>query len=332
MGKKDKDSKKSGKGKKGKDAKDPKDKALKKAAKKLKGDQAVAEAVVQSTVELADGASSFTEALKVTEGFVLADVDPRSTPAYAGDKASAEADLAAADEELDELQERLYAMSREGGTKKVLLVIQGMDTSGKGGIMRHVVGSVDPQGVEITAFKAPTAEEKKHPFLWRIRKALPGPGMIGVFDRSHYEDVLVVRVHDLVPRAQWQRRYATINTFEQGLVDDDTTIIKVMLHISADEQKDRLAERLERPDKHWKYNPRDLDEREHWDDYQEAYQVLLERCSPEHAPWFVVPADRKWYARLAVQQLLLEHLRTLDLTWPEADFDVEAEKARLAEL
>ena len=272
----------------------------------------------------------FSDALRVGDGFVLADVDPRATPAFDGDKQAGKDALAAADDELDDLQERLYAESKKGGTRRVLLVIQGMDTAGKGGIMRHVVGAVDPQGTQITAFKAPTAEEKKHPFLWRIRRALPEPGMIGVFDRSHYEDVLVVRVHDLVPPAQWKRRYATINDFEQGLVEDDVTLIKVMLHISADEQKDRLMERLERPDKHWKFNPGDLDEREHWADYQEAYQAVMDRCSPPHAPWFVVPADRKWYARLAVQQILLEHLRGLDLQWPEADFDVEANKERLA--
>src|SRR5699024_8029882 len=213
--------------------------------------------------------------------------------------------LAAADDELDTRQEQLFAMSRTGDTRRrVLLVIQGMDTSGKGGIMRHVVGSVDPQGVSITAFKKPTEEEREHPFLWRIRKALPEPGIIGVFDRSHYEDVLVVRVHDLVPPHQWARRYSTINDFEKDLVDDEVTIIKVMMHLSPQEQKERLAERLARPDKHWKFNPGDLDERQHWADYQEAYRVLLDRCSPEHAPWFVVPADRKWYARLAVQQLL----------------------------
>ncbi|WP_298746798.1 PPK2 family polyphosphate kinase [uncultured Serinicoccus sp.] len=275
-------------------------------------------------------AATFGKALRVGEGFTLADVDPRSTPAFTGDKQAGKDALVAADAELDTLQEQLFAQSRAGGRRRVLLVVQGMDTSGKGGIMRHVVGSVDPQGVEHTAFKAPSAEEKKHPFLWRIRRALPGPGMIGVFDRSHYEDVLVVRVHDLVPPAQWKRRYATINRFEETLADDDVTIVKVMLHISPQEQKARLGERLERPDKHWKFNPRDLDEREHWADYQEAYQVLLERCSTERAPWFVVPADRKWYARLAVQQLLLEHLRGLDLTWPAADFDVEEQQARLA--
>src|SRR5690606_8551987 len=155
----------------------------------------------------------------------------------------------------DELQEQLYAMGTAGSRKRLLLVIQGMDTSGKGGIMRHVVGSVDPQGVEITAFKKPTAEELAHPFLWRIRNALPGPGKIGVFDRSHYEDVLVVRVHDLVPRSQWSRRYTTINNFEQELVEDGVTVIKVMLHISKEEQGSRLRERLDRPDKYWKYNP-----------------------------------------------------------------------------
>lgn len=272
----------------------------------------------------------FSDALRVGEGFTLADVDPRSTPVFTGEKADGKAALAEADEELDHLQEQLYAHGRSGGAERVLLVVQGMDTSGKGGIMRHVVGSVDPQGVELTAFKAPTAEEKAKPFLWRIRQALPGPGMIGVFDRSHYEDVLVVRVHDLVPPGQWKRRYATINTFERGLVEDGTTMIKVMLHVSNGEQRERLAERLERPDKYWKYNPGDVDERMHWDDYQEAYQAALERCSTDAAPWFVVPADRKWYARLAVQQLLLEHLRGLGLTWPEADFDVEAEKERLA--
>src|SRR5690606_1236521 len=231
---------------------------------------------------------------------------------------------------LDALQEMLFAGSTAGDRRRVLLVVQGMDTAGKGGIMRHVVGAVDPQGVQIRAFKQPTEEEKKHPFLWRIRKALPDAGMIGVFDRSHYEDVLVVRVHDLVPPAQWGRRYATINDFEQGLVDDGVTLIKVMLHISPEEQKERLTERLDRPDKYWKYNPGDVDERAHWDAYQEAYQVALERCSTDAAPWFVVPADRKWYARLAVQRLLLEHLRALDLRWPPADFDVAAEQERLA--
>ncbi|WP_404383060.1 polyphosphate kinase 2 family protein [Knoellia locipacati] len=274
--------------------------------------------------------AAFTAALRAGEGFDLASLDPRSTPGFDGDKAAGEATQAGMGERLAELQERLYAESRGGGTRSVLLIIQGMDTSGKGGIMRHVVGSFDPQGVEITSFKAPSDEEKKHPFLWRIRNALPSPGDIGVFDRSHYEDVLIVRVHDLVPRSQWSRRYAQINDFEATVVASGTTVIKVMLHISSGEQKARLAERLERPDKHWKYNPGDLDERSHWADYQLAYQDAVEKCSTEVAPWFVVPADRKWYARLAVTHLVLEHLEALDPQWPRADFDVEAEKKRLA--
>jgi PPK2 family polyphosphate:nucleotide phosphotransferase len=273
---------------------------------------------------------SFTRALEAGPGFVLAECDPRSTPAYDGDKAAGGELLAATVPELDDLQERLYADSKAAGTAAVLLVVQGMDTSGKGGIMRHVVGSVDPQGVRYTAFKAPTREEREHPFLWRIRNALPRPGQIGVFDRSHYEDVLIARVQNLVPPATWGRRYGQINTFEQSVTQTGTTIIKVMLHISSDEQKARLTARLEDPDKHWKYNPSDVDERERWPAYQEAYQVAIEKCSTEHAPWFVVPADRKWYARLAVQHLVVEHLRAMAPQWPAATFDVEAEKARLS--
>jgi PPK2 family polyphosphate:nucleotide phosphotransferase len=274
--------------------------------------------------------SLFTRALKAGPGFVLSERDPHSTPAYDGDKAAGGELLAATVPELSDLQERLYAESKVGGTRSVLLVVQGMDTSGKGGIMRHVVGSVDPQGVRYTAFKAPTKEEREHPFLWRIRKALPRPGEIGVFDRSHYEDVLIARVRNLVSPATWSRRYGQINTFEETVTQAGTTIIKVMLHISSEEQKARLMTRLEDPKKHWKYNPNDVDERERWPAYQEAYQVAIEKCSTEHAPWFVVPADRKWYARLAVQQLLVEHLREMAPQWPAATFDVEAEKARLA--
>lgn len=279
-----------------------------------------------------DLAPRIVEKLRVTKGFDLASVDASSTPGYKGDKATAEELLAACDAEVDELQERLYANGRDGQGPSILLVVQGMDTSGKGGIMRHVVGSVDPQGISLTSFKAPNAEEKKHPFLWRVRRALPKPGMIGVFDRSHYEDVLIVRVHNLVPASTWQRRYGQINTFEQSVTDSGTKIIKIMLHIDADEQKARLSERLDRPDKWWKFNPGDLDERAYWDHYQEAYQVLLDKTSTDTAPWYVVPANRKWYARLAVQQILLHHLRGLDQPWPEAEFDVEEQKARLAEL
>jgi PPK2 family polyphosphate:nucleotide phosphotransferase len=273
---------------------------------------------------------AFADALRVADGFILAELDAHSTPGFEGDKAAGEEALAARAGEISQFQERLYAESKGEVKRSLLLVVQGMDTSGKGGIMRHVVGQMDPQGVKYTAFKAPTAEERKHPFLWRIRNALPSPGQVGVFDRSQYEDVLIVRVHELVPRATWSRRYAQINDFEAKAIADGTTIVKVMLHVSADEQKARLTERLEREDKHWKYNPGDVDERLRWPQYQEAYQAVLEKTSTDAAPWFVVPADRKWYARLAVQNLVLEHLAAMDPQWPAADFDVEAEKQRLA--
>ena len=269
--------------------------------------------------------------LRVRPGFRLADVDPGSTPGFDGvEKDNADEALAAGVGVLAELQEMLFANSRSGDPRRVLLVLQAMDTAGKGGIVRHVVGAVDPQGIRPYAFKAPTEEERAHDFLWRVRKRLPDAGLIGVFDRSHYEDVLVGRVRALAPAAEIEERYGLIKTFEQEVVDADTTIVKVMLHIGSDDQKERLAERLERPDKHWKYNPGDIDERMRWAAYQEAYQIALERTSTDAAPWFVVPAEKKWYARLAVQHLLIDALQRLDLSWPPATFDVEVEKARLA--
>jgi PPK2 family polyphosphate:nucleotide phosphotransferase len=276
--------------------------------------------------------SPVARALRVGPGFRLADVEADSTPAFDGDKADGKRALADGAERLSDLQERLFAQARGGAsTASVLLVLQGMDTSGKGGIMRHVVGAVDPQGVHHHAFKAPTEEERSHDFLWRIRRQLPEPGIIGVFDRSHYEDVLVVRVRSLVPEAEWRGRYDVINDFEREVAGAGTSIVKVMLHISPREQKKRLAQRLERPDKYWKYNPGDVDERAAWPQYQAAYQDALTRCSTDVAPWFVVPADRKWYARWAVQQLLLETLEEIDPKWPPPTFDVAAEKRRLAE-
>ncbi len=209
-------------------------------------------------------------------------------------------------------------------------MLQAMDTAGKGGIVRHVVGGVDPQGVHIHAFKAPTDEEKAHDFLWRVRAELPAPGIIGVFDRSHYEDVLIHRVRGFSTPEVVEERYGIITDFEAELAASGITMIKVMLHISADEQKSRLSERLDRDDKHWKYNPGDVDERMLWPAYQEAYQIALSRTTTAVAPWYVVPANHKWYARWAVQQLLLEALEALDPQWPAADYDVEAEKKRLA--
>ena len=205
-----------------------------------------------------------------------------------------------------------------------------MDTSGKGGVIRHAIGMVDPQGVKIKAFRAPTEEEKEHHFLWRIERELPPPGIIGIFDRSHYEDILVVRVRNLVEESIWGPRYDEINTWEQRLLDAGTIVIKCFLHISSAEQKERLLARLDDPTKHWKYNPGDIEERARWFAYAEAYQAVLEKCSTQLAPWFVIPADRKWYRNWAVAQLLVEHLRALNLDWPVADFDVETEKKRLA--
>jgi PPK2 family polyphosphate:nucleotide phosphotransferase len=259
--------------------------------------------------------------------------DPRATPGFDGGKRAGRKHLAERDGALSELQERLYAAHRgaaESG-RGVLLIVQGMDTSGKGGIMRHVVGAVDPQGVDITAFKAPTEEEAQHDFLWRIRPHVPAAGMIGVFDRSHYEDVLIHRVHGWADEEEIERRYRAINDFEVEIAAQGTTIVKVMLHVSYAEQGARLMERLERPDKHWKFSPGDIDERGRWSAYMDAYSAALGATSTPHAPWVVVPADRKWYARIAVQQLLLQALETIDPQWPAADFDVAEQTLRLRE-
>jgi PPK2 family polyphosphate:nucleotide phosphotransferase len=269
--------------------------------------------------------------LRIGERFALREVPTSSTPGFEGGKRDGERMLARHTDELAGLQERLFAESRAGGIRSVLLVLQAMDTGGKGGIIRHVVGAIDPQGTRVHGFGKPTPEELEHDFLWRVRRELPPAGVVGVFDRSHYEDVLIGRVRALAPPAELERRYGAIVDFENELVAAGTTILKVMLHLGRDEQKERLAERLDRADKHWKYNPGDLAERALWPAYQAAYQTALERTSTATAPWYVVPADRKWYARIAVQRLLLDALRRLDPRWPSADFDVAAERKRLAE-
>ncbi|WP_436788912.1 PPK2 family polyphosphate kinase [Yinghuangia sp. YIM S10712] len=276
---------------------------------------------------------SVRDALRLHGGAVdLAGADTRATPHWFGGKQEALADIAAMEPRLAELQERLYAQAAGGGSRKrLLLVLQGMDTSGKGGVVKHVIGQFNPSGCHIHAFKAPTREELAHPFLWRVRRAVPEPGIIGIFDRSHYEDVLIARVRGIVPRTVWARRYATINRFEQSLHDDGVTIVKVFLHISYAEQRARLLERLENPDKHWKFGPGDIDERALWPDYEEAYEAVLQKCTTDAAPWYVVPADRKWYRNWAISRLLLEHLEELDPRYPPAHFDVETERKRLLE-
>jgi PPK2 family polyphosphate:nucleotide phosphotransferase len=275
-----------------------------------------------------------SEILRVPAGGVdVRTIDTRATPAAeGGGKRKAEAlydELAA---RLADLQEMLYAEGRSGGKRSVLLVLQGLDTSGKSGTIKHVLGQVDPQGVRISAFKAPTPEERKHDFLWRIKRQLPAPGMIGVFDRSHYEDVLVVRVRDLAPKSTWSRRYDTINRFEERAVRNGTTILKCFLHISFVEWCERQLARLDDAAKHWKFNPGDVDDAALWDDYLDAYNDALARCNTDAAPWFAIPADHKWHRNLAVTRLLVEHLAALDLSWPAGTFDVDEQRQRVLEM
>ncbi|WP_282695697.1 PPK2 family polyphosphate kinase [Streptomyces sp. CC208A] len=279
-------------------------------------------------------AASLVEALRLPPGepVDLSAYDPRATPGGPdgpADKTAGTTATAALGPRLASLQERLYAASTAGDRRRLLLVLQGMDTSGKGGTVKHVIGHFNPSGCRIRAFKAPTPEEREHPFLWRITRALPEPGEIGIFDRSHYEDVLVARVRELAPAEEVERRYAEIDRFERTLAEDGVTLVKVFLHLSYAEQRSRLLERLDNPEKHWKFDPGDIEERTRWGAYQKAYELALERCSTPAAPWFLVPADRKWYRNWAVSRLLLEHLEALDPQYPPADFDVAEYRRRL---
>ncbi|MDQ3578302.1 MAG: polyphosphate kinase 2 family protein [Actinomycetota bacterium] len=272
---------------------------------------------------------SVRDALRFRAGATGFSSHPRDTPVGPSSKSDAAEDLVAVGAKLAAAQEALWAEGVVGGgTRNVLLVLQGMDTSGKGGTIDHVCGLVNPQGLRVASFKKPTAAERKHDFLWRIRKELPPPGCIGVFDRSHYEDVLIARVDSLVPAATWEKRYDLINEFEAELVECGTTVIKCYLDISPEEQRERLISRLEDPAKQWKFNPGDLVARSKWSAYQEAYAAVLERCSTEAAPWYVIPADRKWYRNWSVAHLLLEILTELDPRLPDPDYDV-AEQLRL---
>jgi PPK2 family polyphosphate:nucleotide phosphotransferase len=259
----------------------------------------------------------------------VADIPTDATPIGPRSKAEAEEAMAALGERLAAQQEMLFARGIAGDARSVLLVLQGMDTAGKDGVIKHVVGLVDPGGISLVSFKKPTEEELAHDFLWRIEKQVPGPGRLGVFNRSQYEDVLIVRVHQLVRESVWAARYAQINDFEQRLVDGHTTLIKCFLHVSRAEQTERLLARLEDPTKYWKYNPGDVDERGHWDDYQRAYSAAIGNCNTDAAPWYVIPSDRKWYRNWAVAALLLEKFEELDLSYPPAGFDVEVEKRRV---
>ena len=271
------------------------------------------------------------DVLRAGNGFDLASLDRNSSPGWDGGKKEAKALMASRVALLPELQERLFAEGRTGGKRSVLCIIQGLDTAGKGGIVRHVMGSVDPQGVSLRSFGVPNEEEMKHHYLWRIRKALPPAGQIGVFDRSHYEDVLVVRVNNLVPEEQWQKRYDEINKFEADLVADGTIVLKFALMVSHEEQGLRLMERLDRSDKHWKYNTGDLTTRGKWQEFQTAYQAVFERTSTEQAPWYVLPADHKWFPRLVITEILTRTLSEMQLGWPKPRWSVETQRRKLAE-
>jgi PPK2 family polyphosphate:nucleotide phosphotransferase len=263
---------------------------------------------------------------QVSDGrFRMADVDPDSRPGLNAGRKRALKDIKAEQGDLFELHERLYAERK----RSLLVVLQGMDTSGKDGTVTHVMRNFNPQGVLVTSFKAPTPAEKRHGFLWRIRKRLPIPGDIGIFNRSHYEDVLIARVHELAPARVIERRYGLINDFEKALVKDGTTIVKLCLHISYNEQRRRLMDRLKDPDKQWKFSEHDIDERAYWDDYMSAYGLALTRCSTDWAPWYVIPANDKVYRDWAVSRILLESLREMDPQYPRPKLNVPRLRKRL---
>jgi PPK2 family polyphosphate:nucleotide phosphotransferase len=257
--------------------------------------------------------------------------DTRATPGFTGSgKADAITAICHLGPHLADMQEQLYAEGHTGGQRSLLLVLQGMDTAGKGATVKHVFGLMNPMGVQYHAFKQPTRKEREHHFLWRVKRRLPPPGIVGVFDRSHYEDVVVVRVRELMPPEIWSCRYGIINRFEGKLAASGTRVVKCFLHISQEEQKRRLIARLDDPTKRWKYSPADVDERAYWDDYQQAYSDALRKCNTEAAPWYAVPADRRWYRNWAVTKILAEQLEEMALAWPTPHGrDLEEERARL---
>ena len=248
----------------------------------------------------------------------LAKTETGSTKGAPGDKKITEAASAVLNEELAGLQERLWAEN----SRSLLVVLQAIDAGGKDGAIRKVFGGVNPQGCRVTSFKAPSDEELSHDFLWRVHQNTPRKGEIGIFNRSHYEDVLVVRVHDLVPKKVWSKRYSIINDFEAGLAAAGTTVVKFFLHISKEEQAERFRKRLENPEKHWKFRRGDLEERKNWDEYQEAFEDAITKTSTAAAPWYVIPADHKWYRDWALLSVLVETLRTMDPQYPAPEEDL----------
>ena len=245
----------------------------------------------------------------------LQELDPDDTHLVRGGKAEAKVENAAIQKRLANLQELLYA----GHQWKLLIVLQGMDTSGKDGTIRHVMAGFNPVGTRVVSFKKPSPEELDHDYLWRVHRQTPGNGEAVVFNRSHYEDVLIVRVHGLVPKSTWQKRYDDINAFEQMLHDEGTVILKFFLHISKEEQRARLQARIEDPTKRWKFQHSDIDERKLWKDYQRAYEDALSKTSTKWAPWYVVPANQKWYRNYVVGSTIVEALENMHMKYPEPD-------------
>jgi PPK2 family polyphosphate:nucleotide phosphotransferase len=233
------------------------------------------------------------------------------------DKKDGKEELKALGHRMKELQARLFAEDK----RSLLVVLQAMDAAGKDSAVRHVFGPVNPAGCRVTSFKAPSKEELEHDYLWRVHQHTPRDGELAVFNRSHYEEVLIVRVKGWAPEAVWKKRYDHINAFEKLLVDEGTTVLKFMIHISKDYQKQRLQRRLDRPDKHWKFNPEDLLERAHWDDYMHAFNDALRKCSTERAPWYVIPAERRWFRNLLIAQTIVDTLERMDPQMPEPTFD-----------
>jgi PPK2 family polyphosphate:nucleotide phosphotransferase len=256
--------------------------------------------------------------VKPGEKVKLSEWDPNDTGDFKGGKQAGLVEIAKLNEKLEVLQELLFAEHKH----KVLIVLQAMDTGGKDGVIRRVFDGVNPQGVRVAGFKVPTREELDHDYLWRVHKVTPGNGEMMIFNRSHYEDVLVVRVHNLVPPNVWKRRFDQINQFERLLAENGTTILKFYLHIDRDEQKERLQARLEEPDKRWKFSLGDLEERKLWPDYMQAYEDVLSKTSSEYAPWYIVPANRKWYRDLVISSVLVETLQSLKMKFPEPEDDL----------
>ena len=263
--------------------------------------------------------------VKPDQSIHLSEWDPAETPAWKGDKEAALEHLIELNAKLEGLQELLFAE----GKRKLLIVLQGMDTSGKDGVIRRVFEGVNPQGVRVASFKVPTAPELARDYLWRVHQQVPARGEMVIFNRSHYEDVLVVRVHNLVPEAHWKRRYDQINAFERLLAEEGTTILKFFLHIDPEEQRERLLARLDEPDKRWKFNPGDLKERELWGQYEKAYEDVLSKTSTQHAPWIIVPANRKWYRDLLISAALVDTLQELKMQFPQPAEDLETYRAQL---